>query len=129
MKKVILFLLILAAFKSSKAQQIPTTITKPTLILPDTLLVINSNPNYNQLKPATENMPNPYKGMGNQLTKIGSNGQGFDLNQSKQDNMIVLTPDSLNITSTYIPNGLKNTPIISKKPQLKLAIDSLPRVK
>jgi hypothetical protein len=51
-------------------------------------------------------MPNPLKAMDNQLTKIGSNNRGFDLYQSKLDNMIVLKPDNQNLASNYIPNAL-----------------------
>jgi hypothetical protein len=64
-------------------------------------------------------MPNPLNGMDNQLTKIGSNNKGFDLYQSKQDNMIVMKPDTLNVASTYIPNGLKSLLVFLKKPELK----------
>lgn len=103
MRKVILFLLVLVAFKFSQAQKIPTVIINSTLNQSDSL-VISSHPINNRLKPTTENMPNPYKGMGNQLTKIGSNSKDFELYQSKQDNMIVLKPDSINLALTYIPN-------------------------
>ena len=103
MRKVILFLLVLVAFKFSQAQKIPTVIINSTLNQSDTL-IISSHPINNRLKPTTENMPNSYKGMGNQLTKIGSNGKDFDLYQSKPDNMIVLKPDSINLALTYIPN-------------------------
>jgi hypothetical protein len=105
MRKVNLLLLVLVAFKSSSAQQIVNPIIKPTIKLSDTLVVINAYSNYNRLKPSTENMPNPYKGLGNQLTNIGSNGKGFDLYQSKPDNMIVLKPDSINRALSNIPNG------------------------
>jgi hypothetical protein len=105
MRKVFLLLLILVAFNSSQAQQVSTAIQKPILIHPDNLIVINSNLINNRLNTITENMPNPYKGMGNQLTNIGSNSKGFDLYQSKPDNMIVLKPDSINLALTYIPNG------------------------
>ena len=119
MRKVILILLVLVAFKSSQAQQTNTTIHKPIVIIPDTSIVVNSFPNYNRLKSITENMPNPLLGMDNQLTKIGSNNSGFDMYQSKQDNMIVLKPDTLNVASNYIPNGLKSLPVFLKKPELK----------
>lgn len=119
MRKVILILLVLVAFKSSQAQQKNTTIHKPILVMPDTSIVVNSFPNYNRLKSSNENMPNPLNGMDNQLTKIGSNNKGFDLYQSKQDNMIVLKPDTINVASTYIPNGLKSLSVFLKKPELK----------
>jgi hypothetical protein len=90
-------------FKFSLAQKIPTVIINTTLNQSDTL-IISSHPINNRLKPTTENMPNPYKGMGNQLTKIGSNSKDFDLYQSKPDNMIVLKPDSINLALTNIPN-------------------------
>jgi hypothetical protein len=105
MKKVILLLLVLVAFKFSPAQQITIPTIKPILKLSDTLIVINAYSNYNRLKPTTENMPNPYKGLENQMTKIALSSKGFDLYQSKPDNMIVLKPDSINIVLTYIPNG------------------------
>jgi hypothetical protein len=104
MRKVIVFLLVLVAFKTSQAQQINTSINKPVLIIPDTSIVVNSYPINNRLKSTTENMPNPHKGMGNQLTNIGSKSKGFDMYQSKPDNMIVLKPDSINLALTYIPN-------------------------
>jgi hypothetical protein len=103
MRKVILFLLVLVVFKFSLAQKIPTVIINTTLNQSDTL-IISSYPINNRLKPTPENMPNPYKGMGNQLTKIGSNSKDFDLYQSKPDNMIVLKPDSINLALTNIPN-------------------------
>jgi hypothetical protein len=103
MRKVILFLLVLVAFKFSQAQKIPTVIINSTLNQSDSL-IISSHPINNRLKPTTENMPNPYKGMGNQLTNIGSKSKGYDMYQSKPDNMIVLKPDSINLALTYIPN-------------------------
>jgi hypothetical protein len=108
MKKVILLLLVLVAFKFSPAQQITNPTIKPILKLSDTLIVINAYSNYNRLKPTTENMPNPYKGLENQMTKIALSSKGFDLYQSKPDNMIVLKPDSINLALTYIPNGYNN---------------------
>jgi hypothetical protein len=103
MRKVILFLLVLVAFKFSQAQKIPTVIINSTLNQSDSL-IISSHPINNRLKPTTENMPNPYKGMENQMTNIGSKRKGFDMYQSKPDNMIVLKPDSINLALTYIPN-------------------------
>jgi hypothetical protein len=38
------------------------------------------------------------------LRNIGSKSKGYDMYQSKSDNMIVLKPDSLNLALTYIPN-------------------------
>ncbi len=106
MRKVISFLFVLVAYTCSYAQQVNTTFYKqPSLKNSDTLIVINSYPINNRLNTTTENMPNPYKGMANQLTKIGKNGKGFDLYQSKPDNMIVLKPDSINLALSYIPNG------------------------
>lgn len=105
MRKVILFLFVLVTYNSSYAQQVNTTLLKPSIINSDTLIIINSYPNNNRLNNNTENMPNPYKGMANQLTKIGNNGKGFDVYSSKPDKMIVLKPDSSNFTATFIPNG------------------------
>ncbi len=104
MRKVILLLLVLVAFKFSQAQQTKPVYIHPIVKLTDSLLIITSTPLNYGFKPYTENMPNPYKGMGNQLTKIGTNSKDFDLYQSKPDNMIVLKPDSINLALTYIPN-------------------------
>jgi len=106
MRKVISFLFVLVAYTCSYAQQVNTTFYKPSLLNSDTLIVINSYPINNRLNTTTENMPNPYKGMGSQLTKIGTNGKGFDLYQSKPDNMIVLKPDSINLSGTCMPTLL-----------------------
>lgn len=106
MRKVISFLFVLVAYTCSYAQQVNTTFYKPFLINSDTLIVINSYPINNRLNTTTENMPNPYKGMGSQLTKIGTNGKVFDLYQSKPDNMIVLKPDSINFASSCMPTLL-----------------------
>jgi hypothetical protein len=94
-------------------------VLKPTLVFPDTSIFVYSFPNYNRLKYTTDNMPNPIKGMDNQLTKIGSNNRGFDLYQSNQDNMFVLKPDNQNLASNYIPNALKTLPPFLQKPDLK----------
>ncbi len=119
MRKLFLFLSLLVAIKSSQAQKANTSIPKPVLLFPDTTILINSFPNYNRLKYTTDNMPNPLKVMDNQLTKIGSNNRGFDLYQSKLDNMIVLKPDNQNLASNYIPNALKTLPAFLQKPDLK----------
>jgi hypothetical protein len=119
MRKVFLFLLVLVAFTTSQAQKAKTTIPKSILVFPDTSIFLHSFPNYNRLKYTTDNMPNPLKGMDNQLTKIGSNNKGFDLYQSKLDNMIVLKPDNQNLASNYIPNALKTLPAFLQKPDLK----------
>jgi hypothetical protein len=131
MKKVILLLLVLVAFKCSPAQQITIPTSKPIVKLSDTLIVINSFPYYNRVKPTSENMPNPYKGMGNQLTKIGSDRNGIDLYQSKPDNMIVLKPDSINLALTYIPNGyaLDDKMFFSNRPRMKAFLDTLSGIK
>ena len=94
-------------------------VLKPTLVFPDTSIFVYSFPNYNRLKYTTDNMPNPLQAMDNQLTKIGSNNRGFDLYQSKLDNMIVLKPDNQNLASNYIPNALKTLPAFLQKPDLK----------
>ena len=94
-------------------------VLKPTIVFPDTSIFVYSFPNYNRLKYTTDNMPNPLKAMDNQLTKIGSNNRGFDLYQSKLDNMIVLKPDNQNLASNYIPNALKTLPAFLQKPDLK----------
>ena len=52
MRKVILFLLVLVAFKFSQAQKIPTVIINSTLNQSDTL-IISSHPINNRLKPTT----------------------------------------------------------------------------
>jgi hypothetical protein len=131
MRKVILLLLILVAFKSLQAQQVNATIHKPILIYPDTLIFINSYPINNRLNSTPENMPNPYKGRVNQLTKIGPNGKGFDLYQSKPDNMKVLKPDSTNLAITYIPNGYRPDDKITflRKPKMNLLLDTLSEIK
>jgi hypothetical protein len=126
MRKLILFLLVLVAFKFSQAQKIPTVIINSTLKQFDTL-IISSPPNYYRYKPSTENMPNPYKIMSNQLTKIDYYSDGFDLFKSKQDNMKVLKPNSINLALTYIPNGypLDDNSFLSSKPKTKASLDSL----
>jgi len=135
MRKLFLFLLVLVAFKSSQAQQAKPSIPKSIFGFPDTSIFLHSFPNYNRLKYTTDNMPNPIKGMDNQLTKIGSNNRGFDLYQSNQDNMFILKPDNQNLASNYIPNALKTLPPFLQKPDLKglpklnVLVDSLAHTK
>jgi hypothetical protein len=104
MRKVILILLVLVAFKSSQAQQTNTPIHTTILIIPDTSKVVNSFTNNNRFKTATDSMPNPLNGKEKQLIKDGTNNNGPEMYQSKHDNKIVLKPDTLNVVSTYIPN-------------------------
>jgi len=119
MRKVFLFLFVLVVFKFSQAQQAIIPMSKSALVFPDTSKFAIPSQNYNRLEYTTDNMPNPLKGMDNQLTKIGSNNKGFDLYQSKQDNMFVLKPDNQNLASNYTPNGCKTLPGFFQKPNIK----------
>jgi len=135
MRKTFLILSVLVIFNSSQAQQTNIPIRKPALVLPDTVLLLKPIPNDNRKKYTVDNMPNPLKGVGNQLTKMGSTIRSFDLYQSNLDNMFVLKPDKQNLAANYIPNGLKTLPDFLHKPDLmgndkiNVLIDSLMRSK
>ncbi len=45
------------------------------------------------------NMPNALKGFHDAQSKVGNNGQGFDIHQSTVDNMPVLKPDAQNLAT------------------------------
>ena len=125
--RTLLILLMLISCKIVQAQQQPSVNIKPNLLQKDTIIV-NAFPNLHQLQPSVRNMPNPYKSMPNQLTKIGTTGTGFDLYQSKPDNMMVIKPDSLTLAENKMPNGYTggNKMSILRNPKPKVIIETLP---
>jgi hypothetical protein len=130
MRKVFLLLLVFVLCKTSQAQQNPFVKIKPNIQIPDSVLVLNVHPFNNRVQPNFENMPNPYKGMSNQLTKIGNNGTGFDLYQSTPDHMMILKPDSSNLAVTYMPNGYgpEDKMTILRKPKMNILLDTLSEI-
>lgn len=127
MRKLFLLLLILICCINSQAQKNPVVVLTPNSKISDSVIVVNGYPYSHPVQRGVEEMPNPYKGMQQNMTKIGNNGRGFDLYQSAPDNMIVAKPDSSNLAITKIPNGYG---IDSKNPYLyqpkwKILIDTM----
>jgi hypothetical protein len=96
MKIFLSILLVFGSFYESNGQTINNglvkPLTKPFIIFSDTSLLKKSNYQMVQLN--------------NPLMLVGKNGNGFDIYQSKVDNMYILRPDSANKAAYNMPNAI-----------------------